>query len=81
MSMMWHPELIKTPPVRKLELDGDLRMVFLKKLRNANIHRGSLFPDLDGFSRFLAMDWEIDRDDMRVAMERPVEPPVDDTEN
>ena len=78
MSMMLHPELVEVPTVRKLELGADLRIEFLKKLRSANIHRGSLFPDLDGFSQFLRMDWEIDRDDIRQQMENPTEPPQDD---
>jgi hypothetical protein len=78
MSMMLHPELIEAPTIRKLELAADLRIEFLKRLRSANVHRGSLFPDLDGFSQFLNMDWEIDRDELRHQMENPTAPPQDD---
>jgi hypothetical protein len=78
MSMMLHPELIEAPVVRKLELGADLRIEFLKKLQSANIHRGSLFPDLDGFSQSLSMDWEIYRDGLRQNMENAAEPPKAD---
>jgi hypothetical protein len=46
-----------------------------------NIHGESLFPDLDGFSRSLRMDWEIDRDDLKRQMEHPVELPREDNED
>lgn len=79
MSMMLHPELVQSPPVRKLELPTSLRIGFLRKLLSANIHRGSLFPDLDGFSRSLSMEWEIDRDEVKEQMDRPIELPREDT--
>jgi hypothetical protein len=63
MDMMMHPELVSTPRIRKLEIGGSLRFEFLRQLQAANIHRGSLFPDLDGFSRSLNMD-------LRIKMER-----------
>jgi hypothetical protein len=78
MSMMIHPEVIEAPTIRKLQLGADLRIEFLKKLRSANVHRGSLFPDLDGFSQFLRMDWEIDRDHVGQQMEHTTEPPQGD---
>ncbi len=71
ISMMLHPEVVEAPTIRKLEMSADLRIDFLKKLRGANIHRGSLFPDLDGFSQSLTMDWDIDRDGLRQDMENP----------
>jgi hypothetical protein len=42
--------------VRKLLVDADLRLKFLKKLRAMNIHRASLFPGLDGFGRSLKLN-------------------------
>jgi FRG domain len=78
VRMMLYPEMVEAPTVRKLELSSDLRIEFLRKLRRVNIHRGSLFPDLDGFSRSLRMDWEIDRDDFREQLEHRAEPPQDD---
>jgi hypothetical protein len=57
--MMEGPEPPDQPVVRKLEIPIDLRIEFLKKLRAMNIHRASLFPDLDGFGRSLRLDLEI----------------------
>jgi len=59
MSVMTHPDTPDRPVVRKLEVDGDLRIGFLKHLREMNIHRASLFPDLDGFGHSLRLDLEI----------------------
>jgi hypothetical protein len=47
------------PVVRKLEVDGKNRIDFLKRLRAMNIHRASLFPDLDGFCQSLRLNSEI----------------------
>jgi hypothetical protein len=65
MSMMIHPTATDGPVVRKLEITGDLRFEFLRNLQSVNIHRGSLFPDLDGFSRALRLKLEIQMDDLR----------------
>jgi hypothetical protein len=59
MTMMFHPEPPEFPVIRKLEIGVDLRIEFLKRLRAMNIHRASLFPDLDGFGRSLRLDLEI----------------------
>jgi hypothetical protein len=59
MTMMIHPETPDRPVVRKLEVAGDHRIEFLKRLRAMNIHRASLFPDLDGFGQSLRLDLEI----------------------
>jgi FRG domain-containing protein len=59
MSLMIHPEPPEFPVIRKLEIAVDLRIEFLKRLRAMNIHRASLFPDLDGFGRSLRLDLEI----------------------
>lgn len=59
MSMMIHPETPEQPVVRKFELSGRGRIDLLKRLRAMNIHRASLFPDLDGFCRFLTLNMEI----------------------
>ena len=59
MSMMIHPDTPDQPVVRKLEISGKNRIGFLKRLREMNIHRASLFPDLDGLCRFLALNMEI----------------------
>jgi len=58
MSMMIK-EVPDRPVVRKLEIGNDHRIKFLKKLRAMNIHRASLFPDLDGFGRSLQLDLEL----------------------
>jgi hypothetical protein len=47
------------PVIRKFKVGGDLRIEFLERLRSMNIHRGSLFPGLDGFCKFLKTDLEI----------------------
>jgi hypothetical protein len=59
MSMMIHPDTPKRPVIRKLELDGKQRIAYLKRLREMNIHRASLFPGLDGFCQSLRLDLEI----------------------
>jgi len=57
--MMICPETPDQPVIRKLELRAGSRKEFLKNLRAMNIHRGSLFPGLDGFARSLRLDLEI----------------------
>lgn len=59
MGMMLHPELPDRPVLRKLVVKSDLRITFLKKLREMNIHNASLFPGLDGFGKSLTLDQEI----------------------
>ena len=59
MSMMIHPNTPERPVVRKLEVGGNHRIEFLKRLREMNIHRASLFPGLDGFCQTLRLDLEI----------------------
>ncbi len=59
MTMMIHPETVGRPVVRKLEVKISHRIEFLKRLREMNIHRASLFPGLDGFGQSLKLDLEI----------------------
>jgi hypothetical protein len=59
MTMMIHPNTPERPVVRKLEVDANSRIDFLKRLRAMNIHRASLFPGLDGFCQFLKVNSEI----------------------
>jgi hypothetical protein len=59
MDMMLHPEIPNQPVIRKLEVTRDHRMKLLKRLREKNIHRASLFPGLDGFCQSLKRDLEI----------------------
>jgi hypothetical protein len=59
MTMMIHPETPDRPVVRRLEVDSNCRVEFLKILRSMNIHRASLFPGLDGFCQSLRLDLEI----------------------
>ena len=73
MRMMTFPKLVSTPKIRKLEIGGDLRFEFLKQLQFANIHRGSLFPGLDGFARSLSVDLQIQMNQMRIEMEEQAE--------
>jgi hypothetical protein len=42
-----------------LELDTPNRLNFLEELRKMNIHRGSLFPGIDGFSQSLNTEIEV----------------------
>ncbi len=48
------------PVIRKFKVGEDLRIEFLERLRSMNIHRGSLFPGLDGFCKFLKTDLGIE---------------------
>jgi hypothetical protein len=59
MRMMIHPDLVSSPRIKKLEIGGDLRFDFIDQLKAANIHRGSLFPGLDGFARSLDLDLQV----------------------
>jgi hypothetical protein len=59
MRMMLNPELPDRPVIRKLEVDGRHRIDFLKRLREMNIHRSSLFPGLDGFGHYLKLHVEM----------------------
>jgi hypothetical protein len=58
ISMMIDP-IQERPVIRKFKVGEDLRIEFLERLRSMNIHRGSLFPGLDGFCKFLKTDLEI----------------------
>ena len=59
MRMMMVPQTPDQPVVRKLEVGGNQRTVFLKNLRAMNIHRASLFPGLDGFGQSLKINLEL----------------------
>jgi hypothetical protein len=59
MRMMIHPNVVSTPRIKKLEIGGQLRIDFLEHLNAANIHRGSLFPGLEGFARSLDLDLQL----------------------
>lgn len=59
MGMIFHTPNLDQPVVRKLEF----RIPFLRKLREMNIHRASLFPGLDGFGQSLKIDLEITVDE------------------
>jgi FRG domain-containing protein len=59
MTMVMYPTLTERPVIRKLEVGGDLRIKFLKRLRAMNIHRASLFPGLDGLGTSLKLDLEL----------------------
>lgn len=58
VSMMTDP-ILERPVIRKLEVDENLRIEFLEKLRDMNIHRASLFPGIDGFCQSLKLNLEI----------------------
>lgn len=58
IDMMTHP-LQERPVICKLKVGKELRIELLERLQNMNIHRGSLFPGLDGFCKFLKSDLEI----------------------
>ena len=59
MSMIIHPEIPNSPVIRMLKVPRGLRLEFLEKLREMDIHRASLFPGLDGFCQSLKLDLEI----------------------
>jgi hypothetical protein len=59
MYMMTQPKTPSHPVVRKLNVERSNRITFLKKLREMNIHRASLFPGLDGFGQSLKHELEI----------------------
>ena len=59
MRMMIYPDLVSSPRIKKLEIRGDLRFDFIDQLKAANIHRGSLFPGLEGFARSLDIDLQV----------------------
>jgi len=59
MTMMMHPEPTHRPVIRKLEIESNLRIKFLRLLRAMNIHRASLFPGLDGLGLSLKLDLEL----------------------
>jgi hypothetical protein len=59
MSMMIHPGIPDRPVVRKLEIGADLRLQFLRKLREKKVHRATLFPDSEGFCQSLKCDLDI----------------------
>ncbi|MBJ6727172.1 DUF429 domain-containing protein [Geomesophilobacter sediminis] len=65
MRMIMTPEVPNVPVLKKLTVDKNLRIEFLKKLREMNIHAGSLFPGLDGFAQSLRHELEIKVDDAR----------------
>lgn len=47
------------PVVRKITINKSLRIAFLKRLRDMNIHIASLYPGLDGLGKSLKLDQEI----------------------
>ena len=59
MRMMIHPDVPDQPVIRKLTINKDLRIEFLRRLREMNIHRASLFPGIDGLGKSLTLDLEI----------------------
>lgn len=44
--------------IRKYRVLGEAKVNILRQLRNAQIHHGTLFPDLDGYSAYLASGGE-----------------------
>ena len=59
ITMMRKPELPLQPVIRKLQVRETSRIVFLEALRERNIHRGRLFPGIDGFCQSLRAGLEI----------------------
>jgi hypothetical protein len=57
--MMSHPNVPDQPVLRKLTVEKNLRINFLKRLREMNIHGASLYPGLDGIGKSLKLDMEI----------------------
>jgi len=58
ISMMRDP-INERPVIRKLKVGEAFRIEFLERLQSMDIQRGSLFPGLDGFCKFLKTDLEI----------------------
>jgi FRG domain len=59
LGMFLHPTKVDRPVISKAVLKKANRIEFLEELRRMNIHRASLFPGLDGFSRMLSIDLEV----------------------
>ncbi len=59
LTSMMKDEVQRRPVISKLKVGKDLRIEFLDRLQCMNIHRASLFPDFDGFCKFLGTDLEI----------------------
>lgn len=59
VHMLITPDVPNQPVLRKLTLGKNLRIEFLKRLREMNIHSASLYPGLDGFGKSLKLDLEI----------------------
>jgi hypothetical protein len=59
VHMMLNSDVSDQPVLKKLTLEKTLRIGFLKRLREMNIHSASLYPGLDGFGKSLMLDLEI----------------------
>jgi len=59
LSMLYHSNQLTLPPVRRVNIPTQQRIPLLKKLREMNLTRASLFPGLDGFGQSLRLDLEI----------------------
>ena len=59
VHMMLNSDLSDQPVLRKLKLERNMRIAFLRRLREMNIHSASLYPGLDGFGKSLKLDLEI----------------------
>ena len=70
LGMLVRPTSVRRQVISKVVIDKDQRIPFLKELRRMNIHNASLFPGLDGFSRSLAENLDIDVADQIEAEKR-----------
>lgn len=60
LRMMIEPQRVEDPVIRKLIVPPSARVDLLLELKQMNITRASLYPGLDGFSRSLAMNSELE---------------------
>ncbi len=60
LGMILRDETPQVPCVRKLNVSQEQRITFLHELKRMNITAASLFPGLEGYTRSLMADLEID---------------------
>ncbi|MBY0506530.1 MAG: FRG domain-containing protein [Bryobacteraceae bacterium] len=69
LRMMEEPSLVQEPVLRKLVLKPQARLELLRELKRMNITGASLFPGLDGFSRGLRINLELEVDAAKRSIE------------
>lgn len=71
LKMMAEPSVVQAPVLRRLVLSPEARLDLLFELKRMNITGASLFPGLDGFSRGLRTNLELDVEVWKRKIENP----------